>query len=64
MLTVCCCIFKRDKTSRYEEGVIINEDQLILDSQGKVVPAPLWTYILQPHSGCVVFNRVPNPAQK
>jgi hypothetical protein len=37
--------FKREQSSRWEAGVIVNEGEgPIIDLKGKVVPPPVWDY--------------------
>lgn len=55
-ITVTVCTFKRTKLSEYESGLIINEDSLIIDSNGKPVKAPVWNYELQTYEGHIIFT--------
>jgi hypothetical protein len=53
------CRFKRDEKSLWEWGVLIGEDQIIIDRHYKPVPAPLWNYEPAPHVGGVALFHIP-----
>lgn len=45
MIRVQAINFQRTKDGPNESGVIVNDDQLILDAEGKAVPAhQVWDY--------------------
>ena len=47
------CIFRRTKGAGWEVGVMINEDKLIVDSNGIPVPYDqMWEYKNQEYLGC------------
>ena len=47
--------FKRTKDSKLEYGIMINEDQGLIDADGKPVKQ-LWDYFLIPHAFSVLVN--------
>jgi len=55
-LTVTAVDFQRKQGDRVEQGIMINEDHLIIDRDGKVVKALLWNYTLCPYEGRITFT--------
>jgi hypothetical protein len=41
--------FRRTEKSKYERGIMLGEDKLIVDSKNKAVPLPVYDYRLQQH---------------
>ena len=59
-LTIMACQFKRNRTSPVEKGVaicrVISEPDVIIDSEGKPVKAPLWNFDIIPHRGTLIVE--------
>jgi len=43
-ISVSSIVFKRTEKGKWERGVVINQDQLIIDMDGKVVDGALWSW--------------------
>jgi hypothetical protein len=43
-LFIQACRFIRKEHDDWEDGIIINEGEVIIDMDGKPVPAPIWNY--------------------
>ena len=59
-LTVQTVQFRRDEESSWEIGIIINEDELIIDMDAKPVPPPIWNFRLTTDAR-VTLTSVPGP---
>jgi hypothetical protein len=55
-ITIRACSFARSKNSGYEHGIMLNEDQLIIDMNLKPVKAPVWNYFLHPYTLSVEYK--------
>lgn len=56
-ISVMFCKFKRrNGDDSWESGVMINEDNLIIDMDGNPVKGPVWNHIVQPSSGAMIIN--------
>lgn len=60
--------FKRAEDSKWEDGIMIgtdaDESMLIVDTNGKAVPVPLYDFRLTPEEGCFTLetpNKAPEP---
>ena len=49
-ITVHLCVFRRKKNSKVERGIMIGEGSIIIDSNIKVVKAPIWNYNILYHA--------------
>ena len=55
-LSVMFCKFKREKKSGWESGIMINEDTLIIDMEGKAVDKMVHDYHVTPSRGTMIVN--------
>jgi hypothetical protein len=56
-MIVTACRFKRRKSSdKWEYGVMINGDKIIVDQKANPVLNPLWTYEICHEWGCAHFQ--------
>lgn len=55
-MNLMACVFKRDKASDWEDGILIDEGELIIDMQGKPVEEPIWNYQQLAHQLCVNYE--------
>lgn len=55
-ILVTVCFFKRKERSDMESGIMINQDSLIIDQNGKPVKAPIWSFVYRPDLGNVLFH--------
>ncbi len=56
MLQICCVVFQREQDGPLEIGVVVNEDGVIIGSDGQVVPGPVWDARTRPWRGCLVVD--------
>jgi hypothetical protein len=50
--------FKRSNNTPWEAGIMVNHDEMIIDQLGKIVPAPIWSFV---DDGQLVIAYEPGP---
>lgn len=58
-MIITVCTFKRTADAVNEYGIMLDEDQVIIDKSNKKI-AKVYDYILCPHLGCITLN-LPEP---
>jgi hypothetical protein len=53
--TAQLCRFKRKRTSKPEFGILIDEDRIIIDVEGKPIMDTVWSFTPLPDHGYAVF---------
>lgn len=55
-LTVSVIQFKLKEESDWEHGIVINDDMVIVDMEGKVIIGEIWNFIKKPYEGFMVVK--------
>ena len=55
-MNIVACVFKRQKVTAWENGVMINGDKVIIDMNGIPVPSPIYDYVLLEHELCINYR--------
>lgn len=50
------CLFYRTRKSKAEQGIAINEVDIIIDMDGKPLKKKPWDYLMQPYLGCFIYE--------
>jgi hypothetical protein len=50
--------FKRTQTGPWELGVMVNDDKLIIDTDSRPVPEPVWSYQTKPDRGALELREL------
>lgn len=58
-VTVQLCVFKRKSKSPWENGVSIDDDKVIVDEAGRVVPSPIHDFYNHAQFGYIILDGDP-----
>lgn len=55
-LSISVCIFRKNKEDNWEQGVMINDDKLIINMQGEIIRRPIYNYQLRTYKGVMIVK--------